>query len=168
MITERPEAINRRERIGDWEIDTVHGKGKESLVTVVERRTGVVRIGKIQRVSKDQTLMRTLNLLWEERERVKTITADNGSEFHNYKELEKALGTEVYFALPHHAWERGINENTNGLIRQYFPKGKDLSKVTQQMCNYVAEQLNNRPRKRHGFKTPNELYNLVPVVALPT
>ncbi len=93
-----------------------------------------------------------------ERERVKTITADNGTEFHSYRELERILDTEVYFATPHHAWERGTNENTNGLIRQYLPKGTNLSRLTQQQCNHIAEQLNNRPRLRLGFKTPNEVY----------
>jgi IS30 family transposase len=96
--------------------------------------------------------------LWAERERVKTITADNGTEFHNYRELESILGTQVYFATPHHAWERGTNENTNGLIRQYLPKGTNLGGLTQRQCSRIAEQLNNRPRLRLGFKTPNEAY----------
>ena len=166
MITTRPRVVDGRRRIGDWEIDTVHGKGKASLVTVVERRTGIVRIGKITRATKDQTLARTVNLLWDERERVKTITADNGCEFHNYKDLEDILETKVYFATPHHAWERGTNENTNGLIRQYLPKGKDLSSVTQADCERVAATLNNRPRKRLAFRSPNEVYNLSGFVAL--
>lgn len=168
MIHTRPAVVEGRKRIGDWEIDTVHGRGKASLVTVVERRTGIVRIGKINRATKNQTLARTVDLLWDERERVKTITADNGCEFHNYKDLEDILETQVYFATPHHAWERGTNENANGLIRQYLPKGKHLRNVTQEQCNRIAEKLNNRPRKRHGFKTPNELYQLVPPVALQT
>ena len=99
-----------------------------------------------------------VKLLRNERQRVKTITADNGTEFHNYRELENILGTQVYFATPHHAWERGTNENTNGLIRQYLPKGTNLSGLTQRQCDRIAEQLNNRPRLRLGFKTPNEVY----------
>lgn len=166
MIQTRPAVVESRRRIGDWEIDTVHGKGKASLVTVVERKTGVVRIGKLNRATKDQTLARTIRLLWDEQERVKTITADNGCEFHNYKDLEEALDTEVYFATPHHAWERGTNENTNGLIRQYLPKGTNLKRVTQERCEMIAATLNNRPRKRHGFRTPNEMYGLSPFVAL--
>jgi len=158
MIQTRPAIVERRKRIGDWEIDTVHGKGKAALVTVVERKTGIVRIGKLNRATKDQTLARTIQLLWHEKGRVKTITADNGCEFHNYKDLEKALDTQVYFATPHHAWERGTNENTNGLIRQYLPKGTNLSSVTQSYCERVATSLNNRPRKRLGFRTPNEVY----------
>lgn len=166
MIQTRPAIVERRKRIGDWEIDTVHGKGKASLVTVVERKTGIVRIGKLNRATKDQTLARTIRLLWGERDRVKTITADNGCEFHNYKDLESALDTEVYFATPHHAWERGTNENANGLIRQYLPKGMNLTAVTQSYCERVAARLNNRPRKRLGFRTPNEVYELSPFVAL--
>ena len=157
-IEQRPAVVASRERIGDWEMDTVHGRGKACVVTVVERKTGLVRIGPIQRATKELTLDGTVKLLWPERQRVKTITADNGTEFHNYQELETILGTEVYFATPHHAWERGTNENTNGLIRQYLPKGMNLSRLSQQQCDRIAERLNNRPRLRLGFKTPNEAY----------
>ena len=141
IIETRPAVVGRRKRIGDWEIDTVHGRGKASLVTIVERKTGVVRIGKLNRATMEQTLARTIRLLWEEQDLVKTITADNGCEFHNYKDLEEALDTKLYFATPHHAWERGTNENTNGLIRQYFPKGMNLSSVTQEQCEKVAEEV---------------------------
>ena len=89
---------------------------------------------------------------------MKTITADNGSEFHGYKKIEKKTGVKIYFANPHQAWERGSNENANGLIRQYLPKGVTLAGVTQRECNAIAEKLNNRPRKRLGFKTPNECF----------
>ena len=157
-IEQRPAVVARRGRIGDWEIDTMHGRGTACVVTVVERKTGLVRIGPIPRATKEQTLDRTVKLLWAERQRVKTVTADNGTEFHNYRELENILGTQVYFATPHHAWERGTNENTNGLIRQYLPKGTNLGRLTQQQCNCIAEQLNNRPRLRLGFMTPNEVY----------
>jgi IS30 family transposase len=157
-IGQRPAVVESRGRIGDWEIDTMHGRGKACVVTVVERKTGLVRIGQIQRATKELTLERTVELLWAERRRVKTITADNGTEFHNYRDLESRLGTRVYFATPHHAWERGTNENTNGLIRQYLPKGTNLSRITQGQCDRIAEQLNNRPRLRLGFRTPNEAY----------
>jgi IS30 family transposase len=157
-IEQRPAVVASRGRIGDWELDTVHGRGKACVVTVVERKTGLVRIGPIPRATKELTLDRTVKLLWAERQRVNTITADNGTEFHNYLELESILDTEVYFATPHHAWERGTNENTNGLIRQYLPKGTNLSRLTQRQCDRIAERLNNRPRLRLGFKTPNEAY----------
>jgi IS30 family transposase len=157
-IEHRPTVVAQRRRIGDWEIDTIHGRGKACVVTVVERKTGLVRLGPIARATKEATLARTVKLLRSERHRVQTITADNGTEFHNYRELEDILGTQVYFATPHHAWERGTNENTNGLIRQYLPKGTNLGRVTQQQCDRIAEELNNRPRLRLGFKTPNEVY----------
>ena len=158
LIGQRPAVVASRGRIGDWEMDTMHGRGKACLVTVVERKTGLVRIGPLQRATKELTLERTVKLLWEERQRIKTITADNGTEFHNYRDLESILDTRVYFATPHHAWERGTNENTNGLIRQYLPKGTNFSRITQRQCDRIAEQLNNRPRLRLGFKTPNEAY----------
>lgn len=166
MIGTRPAVVERRKRIGDWEIDTVHGRGKACLVTIVERKTGLVRVGPIRRATKELTLERTIELLWAEKRRVKTITADNGCEFHNYKDLEQVLDTEVYFATPHHAWERGSNENANGLIRQYFPKGTNLMNVTRNACRKVMSKLNDRPRKRLGFRTPNEMYGLSPFVAL--
>jgi IS30 family transposase len=157
-IEQRPAVVASRGRIGDWERDTVQGRGKAWVVTVVERKTGLVRLGPIPRATKELTLDRTVKLLWAERQRVNTITADNGTEFHNYLELESILDTEVYFATPHPAWERGTNENTNGLIRQYLPKGTNLSRLTQRQCDRIAERLNNRPRLRLGFKTPNEAY----------
>ena len=89
---------------------------------------------------------------------MRTITADNGSEFHGYAWIEKQSGAKFYFATPHHAWERGTNENTNGLIRQYLPKGMNLSALTQEQCDAIADKLNHRPRKRHGYKTPHACF----------
>lgn len=167
-IGTRPAAVERRSRLGDWEIDTMHGRGKAGLVTIVERKSGLVRIGRLKRATMEETGRRTIRLLWEERTRVRTITADNGCEFHNYRQIEPVLGAKYYFATPHHAWERGTNENTNGLIRQYAPKGSDLSVLSQADCHRIAEILNNRPRKRLGYKTPNEVFYQKPVVALQT
>lgn len=166
MIGERPAVVERRSRLGDWEIDTVHGTTKAGVVTIVERRSGLVRIGKLKRITMDQTEKQTIRLLLSEKDRVKTITADNGAEFHGYRRIEEALDTSIYFALPHHAWERGSNENTNGLIRQYLPKGMPLDNVPQTTCSQIAQTLNNRPRKRLGFKTPNEVYYKLDIVAL--
>jgi IS30 family transposase len=159
MISERPAVVERRTRLGDWEIDTVHGRGKPAVVTVVERKSGLVRIGQIPRVGAQETLRRTTYILRNESHPIRTITADNGSEFHMYKTLERCLGTTIYFATPHHAWERGTNENTNGLLRQYLPKGTDLSALTQRQCTAIAATLNHRPRRRLGFSTPNEVYH---------
>lgn len=159
MIAERPAVVDRRGRFGDWEIDTVHGRGKPAVVTVVERKSGLVRIGQIPRVGAQETLQRATYILRQESHRIRTITADNGSEFHMYKKLERRLRATIYFATPHHAWERGSNENTNGLIRQYLPKGTDLSLLTQHRCTAIAAKLNDRPRRRHGFLTPHEVYH---------
>jgi transposase, IS30 family len=158
MITERPTVVAERSRLGDWEIDTVHGKGKPATVTIVERKSGLIRIGKLPRVGAQETLARATFLLRNELHPIHTITADNGTEFHMYKALEHQLGTTVYFATPHHAWERGTNENTNGLLRQYLPKGTCLKNLTQRQCTAIAQKLNDRPRRRLGFYTPNEVY----------
>lgn len=166
MIGSRPASVETRRRTGHWEIDTVHGKGTACVLTIVERRTGLVRIGPLRRATKELTTRRTVSLLGQEAHPVRTITADNGCEFHDYKQIEAALKTDFYFATPHHAWERGSNENTNGLLRQYLPKGTSLAGLTQPQCDRLAEILNNRPRKRLGFKTPNEVYYSRPVVAL--
>jgi transposase, IS30 family len=164
MISQRPAVVDRRARFGDWEIDTVHGRGKPATVTVVERKSGLVRVGKIDRVGAQETLQRTISMLRKERHRIRTLTADNGSEFHMYKTLERRLHATVYFATPHHAWERGSNENTNGLLRQYLPKGTHLGALTQRQCRAFATKLNHRPRRRHGFLTPHELYHGITVL----
>ena len=91
--------------------------------------------------------------------RFKTITADNGTEFHDYKNIEIATGTTFYFATPYHSWERGTSENTNGLIRQYLPKGTSMASISQHRCNANARKLNSRPRKRLGYRTPEESFN---------
>ena len=158
MITDRPPIVAERSRLGDWEIDTVHGRGKPATVTVVERKSGLVRIGKLPRVGAQETLARTTYILRHEPHPIHTITADNGTEFHMYKALEQRLRTKIYFATPHHAWERGTNENTNGLLRQYLPKGVDLTALTQRHCTAIASKLNDRPRLRLGFRTPSEVY----------
>jgi IS30 family transposase len=156
MIGERPPIVEERSRTGDWEIDTVHGKGKACLVTIVERKTGLLRLGPITQATAKLTQERTVELLGPHQ--VHTITSDNGTEFHGYKYIEEKLGATFYFATPHHAWERGTNENTNGLIRQYLRKGSPLAHISTDLCLNIQERLNNRPRKRLGFLTPNEAY----------
>ncbi len=161
LIQDRPQIVAQRRRFGDWEADTVHGKGKPCIATVVERKSGLVRIGPLPRPTVVHTNAQLIKLLSNERHPVRTITSDNGVEFHGYKHLERALDATVYFATPHHAWERGTNENTNGLIRQYLPKGTSLAGLTQARCNGIAAALNKRPRKRLGFRTPHEVYHSV-------
>jgi IS30 family transposase len=159
-ISERPSLVEGRTEPGHWEIDTVVGpdRGRHSIVTMVERMTGFVVMGKIERHTAAECSAKVIELVARHAGRVATITADNGSEFHGYKDVEAACGVEFYFATPHHAWERGTNENTNGLIRQYLPKRTSLAKVTQADCDRIAEKLNSRPRKRLGYKTPEECY----------
>jgi transposase, IS30 family len=158
-ISERPLAANERREFGHWEIDTIHGSGRDSVVTLVERLTGLVLIGKLANLS--TALNQRVAQLIRRFERThgrsfKTITADNGTEFHGYATIERKAGLEFYFATPYHSWERGTNENTNGLIRQYLPKRTSFASLTQAQCNAIARRLNNRPRKRHGYATPLE------------
>ncbi len=159
-ISERPLSAENRTRKGHWEIDTVMGRygTKPCIVTLVERKTGYVLIGKLKSRRKDVTNERVIQLIRKHSDIFKTITADNGTEFHGYMDIERATGTKFYFATPYHSWERGTNENTNGLIRQYLPKGTSLVRLTQQACNAIAKKLNDRPRKRYGFKTPTEMF----------
>ena len=154
-ISERPEIIDNRARIGDWEIDTVMGSGdKHCVVTLVERKTGYTLIGKLKNRTKVELNRVTRKMIRAHEEKVLTITADYGTEFHGYSDLEYDTGVTFYFATPYHSWERGTNENTNGLIRQYLPKGKSMTNLTQKICNKIAFELNTRPRKRHGFTSP--------------
>jgi IS30 family transposase len=123
----------------------------------VERKSGYVLIGKLPDRTTRSLNQRCIKLQKREPTQFKTITADNGTEFHQYPEIEKATGAIFDFANPHHSWERGTNENTNGLIRQYIPKGASMKDLTQAQCDRIAKKLNTRPRKRHGFKTPEEI-----------
>lgn len=156
-ISERPLGAEHRSRFGHWEIDTVMGRGPHCIVTLVERSTGFVAIGKLKDRTMGVTARRTINLIKTLGLPFRSITSDNGTEFHSYKSVEAATGTKYFFANPYHSWERGTNENTNGLIRQYLPKGQSMAHLTQRRCNEIAEKLNNRPRKRYGYRTPEEM-----------
>ena len=157
-ITDRPAGAVNRSRVGHWEIDTVLGSGKACILTIVERKTGFVQIGKLAARTKEEVWKAMKRLLPRHSTRYRTITADNGCEFHGYRDLEKAHNLKFYFAPPHHSWERGTNENTNGLIRQYLPKGTSMETLTQKTCDWIADELNDRPRERYNFRTPNELF----------
>ena len=167
MIDTRPSEIEKRLKVGHWEIDTVHGKCRKSIVTLVERATGYVMIGQINSRTVADLNTRTSKLIKRKPECFKTITADNGCEFHGYKKLEKKHSLAIYFAYPYQSWQRGTNENTNGLIRQYLPKGCSMADLTQQECNMIANKLNHRPRKRYDYQTPQEMLNKLTSVALP-
>ena len=157
-IEDRPATADNRSRVGHWEADTMLGDGKPCVVTLVERKTGYVQIGKLNARTTQQLSRRTIQLIQRQPRSVRTVTADNGTEFHGYADIERATDARFYFATPHHAWERGTNENTNGLIRQYLPKRQCMAPLTQYECNAIARKLNTRPRKRLGYKTPEECY----------
>jgi IS30 family transposase len=159
-ISERPPEAEERIEVGHWEIDTVMGTehGRNSILTMVERATGYTVMGKLERHCAADAVARCIELIERHAGRVATITADNGSEFHSYKQIEAATGVEFFFATPHHSWERGTNENTNGLIRQYLPKRTSFAHVTQEDCDAIAAKLNSRPRKRLRYRTPEECY----------
>jgi IS30 family transposase len=159
-ISTRPAGAENRSRHGHWEVDTVLGNSQSGacIVTLVERKCGYTVIGKLERRAATELNARLEALIQRERRPVRTITADNGTEFHSYKALEKRVPARFYFATPHHSWERGTNENTNGLIRQYLPKGASMEHITQEDCDRIADKLNRRPRKRYGWRTPEELY----------
>ena len=171
-ISERPRAVERRRELGHWEVDTVMGHGtKHCVVTLVERSTGYVLIGKLPDRTVASLNRRTIQLILRSSLPFRTITADNGTEFHGYRDIEDATGALVYFATPYHSWERGTNENTNGLIRQYLPKRRSMATLTQSQCDAIALALNTRPRKRLGFLTPLErlgLLSLLVSVAVQT
>ncbi len=158
-ITERPITVETRKRIGHWEIDTVLGAGtRDCVLSLVERKTGYLLLGKLKARTTTEVNRRAIQLIRRQCRSVRTITADNGTEFHGFADIERKTQARFYFAKPHHAWERGTNENTNGLIRQYLPKRNSMARLTHWDCNRIAALLNTRPRKRLGFHTPEECY----------
>ena len=158
-IEERPAVVDRRNRIGDWEGDTIMGKGRKSaLLTMVERKTLYTVIVRLTGKRADLLAEAAVKHMADLKSKVKTITFDNGLEFSEHATIAEGLGADIYFAHPYASWERGINENTNGLIRQYFPKGTDFNQVTDEQVQWVMDRLNNRPRKTRGCKSPNELF----------
>ena len=157
IIPEWPDAIRNRIRIGDWEGDTVYGGvGKGLLVSLVDRKTRFLRIGLLERRTSDGTRVVIEKLL--KGLPVKSVSLDNGSEFSEFRKLEESLSTLVYFAEPHKPWQRGTNENTNDIIRFFFPKGFDFRTVTDDDIQLVENIINNRPRKCLDWKTPAEVF----------
>lgn len=158
-IDERPAIVESRSRIGDWEADTLIGKShRQAIVSLVERKSGFTLMRKVERKTSQAVSLAILELLIPHRKQVTTITSDNGREFAGHEQISKRLRADFYFAHPYASWERGTNENTNGLIRQYFPKNRDFTSVTQQEIDTAMERLNNRPRKRLGFLTPAQVF----------
>ena len=156
-ISERPDIINTRSEFGHWEGDTVMGKDRhQCILTLVERKTGITRMAKIRNRTAALTAKAVIAIIEREPWLFKTITFDNGTEFHSYKDIEKATGVICYFANPHHPWERGCNENLNGLLRQYIPKGTTLNYIGNTKIQKICDDLNTRPRKRLNYFSPQE------------
>ena len=136
------------------------GSDKHACVlTLVERCSGFAVIKKLTARTADQATWAAAHAIAEHREKIRTLTFDNGTEFHSYKVLEGVFPVKCYFATPYHSWERGSNENLNGLLRQYLPRGTCMKSLTQKQCDWIANELNTRPRKRHEYKTPSEIYH---------
>jgi len=158
-IDQRPAIVESRRRLGDWEIDTIIGKGhRQALVSLTERKSRLLRLAKIPFKSAECVTKAVIGLLKPLADRVHTLTSDNGKEFAQHQKISAALNAQFYFAHPYSSWERGLNENTNGLIRQYFPKNTDFRTLTLEDIQEVMDKLNNRPRKSLDFKTPNQVF----------
>jgi len=159
-IEERPEIVDRRERLGDWEADTIIGAGKRgAIVTLVERKSRFALLKQVARRTAVAVEDAILELLMPYQAITHTITFDNGKEFANHQNIAEKLQADMYFAHPYAAWERGTNENTNGLIRQYFPKGSDFLSITDDQISFVKERLNTRPRKCLDFQAPEMVFS---------
>lgn len=172
-IDQRPRLVDRKKRVGDWEADLVSGAHhKGFLVTLVERKHKYTLIGHVTNKTALAVQDEIIRLLSPIQSRVHTITFDNGHEFSRHETISQKLECQCYFAKPYHSWERGLNENTNGLIRQYCPKKSDLRNISQVKLTTIMDRLNSRPRKTLGYKTPNELFwkhnSAITTVALRT
>ena len=158
-IKERPAIVEQKSRIGDWEGDLIIGvKHQGALLTYVDRKSKFTKIAKLPNKTAKAVLQGTKQTLRKLAKFVHTVTYDNGKEFAGHLDISKTLQAQCFFATPYHSWERGLNEHTNGLIRQYFPKSCDLSKLTNEEIQRVEDALNDRPRKVLQFKTPREVF----------
>ena len=161
-IDQRPAVVELKERFGDLEIDTIIGKNhKGAILTINDRATSRVWIRKLSGKEATPLAEKTTSALKKVKELIHTMTADNGKEFAKHEEIAQKLELNFYFCKPYHSWERGANENTNGLIRQYIPKGTDFSEITDKQIKWIENKLNNRPRKRLGYLTPNEKFKQI-------
>jgi transposase, IS30 family len=159
-IEQRPAIVNDKCRVGDWELDTVMGlQSQSAIVSMVERASKMTKLAKVPSKQAAIVAEATIQKLQNIKSTVLTLTADNGKEFANHQQISQVLEADFFFATPYHSWERGLNEHTNGLIRQYFPKGQSLDKVTQTDLDRIEVLLNNRPRKVLEYATPIEVFH---------
>lgn len=168
-IHQRPEVVVTREEFGHWEADSVLYANKKAINTVNELKTGYLEFTRLDRKTANLTADSMIEVF--KTHQAITVTVDNGTEFMEHQRITEATGVEVYFADPYSSWQRGSNENSNGLLRRYLPKGTNIDKLTQEELNDISNDLNNRPRKRLGFMTPAEAYrlelnNILSIVAL--
>lgn len=160
-IEQRPVIVDEKKRLGDLEIDTVIGQNhKGALLTINDRVSSMVWVAKLNGKNANELAQKTIEILNPYKNMMNTITGDNGKEFAEHKIISERLDVDFYFAKPYHSWERGANENTNGLIRQYFPKGSSFESILDNDVQRVQNILNNRPRKKLNFLTPNEFLSL--------
>lgn len=158
-IEERPEIVSERARIGDWELDTIIGKQHQNaIVTIVDRKSRYLMMRKVEKNTSEIVGDTILDLLKPLVGSVKTLTSDNGKEFAAHMRIEETLQAKFYFAHPYSSWERGTNENTNGLVRQYIPKARSFSSVENEEIAHILDRLNHRPRKCLGFHSPHDIF----------
>ncbi len=159
-LSERPAHIEDRKQVGHWECGTVIGANhRGAIVTVVERKSGYAVIAKVSNKTVDLVGAAIISILKPFEARVKTLAYDNGKEFCGHEKIDEALGSKGYFARPFASWERGTNKNFNGLLRQYVPKKRKMETITDEEIKMIENRLNNRPRKRLGFRTPAEVFH---------
>ena len=157
-IEQRPEMVEHKERFGDLEIDLIIGKGhRQALLTINDRATGLLFMDKVPTKEARHIEAKTVELLQDWIPLIQTITSDNGKEFARHQQIATQLNIDFFFANPYHSWERGANENLNGLVRQYFPKDMEFNSIDKEQIEQVVNILNNRPRKRFDFLSPNEM-----------
>ena len=160
MIDSRPQIVDQKKRIGDWEADTIIGaRHQQAVLTLTERKTKFTLARKLKDRNKETATIHMLKAFYTSPIPVKTITSDNGKEFADHWFIAESLEAKFYFAHPGQAWQRGLNENTNGLLRQFIPKKSDFRKLTQQQLDYYLYLLNNRPRKALKYLSPQEVVN---------
>ncbi len=165
-ISQRDKIVDDKSRVGDWEIDTIIGAGKHgAITTIVERATSLVKISIPTTKKAIDIENETIRIMKPLKDKIHTITSDNGLEFANHKNISKVLDYKHYFCHPYSSWERGLNEYTNGLIRQYIPKGISFENITLEDIKIIEDKLNNRPRKALNWKTPNEAFYGLEMVA---
>ena len=158
-IENRPAVVDQKTRIGDWEADTIVGKGQKSaLLTLVERVTRYTIICKLKNLKAEDTARAAVRVLKAHKDRVHTITMDNGKEFYQHTKIAKALKAENYFCRPCHSWGKGPNEDADGLVRQYFPKQTDFRNISNREIRRVQDELDHRPGKTLGYETPSVLF----------